>query len=503
MKKNLFYLIILFCSVSLFSACSDDDDPKVADDSITGVYKGTLDINATLTEGTEIKDQLPQKIYIDKTGDNKLKLQLKNFQFSGFSVGDIVVSDIDVKNDGGVHAFSSQTKSELSNLGTCDLDINGTIEGEKTNITIGVNVVEGLVKGTKVEVKFNGTKLAVDQSSTALITEFTFSSEYVTTQPLIDGKNIIFYVADTIPVEALAALAPEIKISDKATISPKSGEKQDFSKAVTYTVTSEDGVTTAVYTVSVGGKGRKYGFEEWVVANEGQTPENTFYEVAGGWSSSNTGAFLLKAMQMTDRVVVTQNDDAYSGKSAARIETLDTKGADYGFVKVPKVTTGTLFLGEFETEMTNTLASTKFGVPFSTKPSVLKGYYKYAPGEVYYKSSKDEANEFTVVEGQKDECAINAILYEVSTFDDPNYEEYLTGVNAYTSDKLVAVAQLQDGTAKAEYTSFELEFQYIKAYDPAKKYRLAIICSSSKDGDSFSGAPGSVLFVDDFELISE
>lgn len=505
MKKNLFYLLVLFCSIGVFNACSDDDDdPIVVDDSITGVYKGTMGIIVDL-DGTKLPEEsLTQKIYIEKTGDNKMKLQLKNFQFNGIAVGDIVVNDIEVKNDGQVHAFSSETKSDLT-IGTCDLDIDGKIKGEKANVTIKVVVVEGMVKGTKVDVKFDGTKLAEDQSSDAVITEFKFESEYVIVQPIIDGKNITFSVVDSIPADVLAALAPEIKISDKATVTPKSGEKQDFSKPVTYTVTSEDGVTNTVYTVTVG-KGRKYDFETWVVGNEGQKPEDTFYEVAGGWSSSNTGALFLKTLlKLTDRFVVTQSDDAYSGKSAARIETLDTQGANMGFVKVPKVTTGTLFLGDFSTDLGNTLASTKFGIPFASKPKALKGYYKYTPGEVYYKSSKENADEFEVVEGKKDECAINAILYEVSTFDDPNYDEYLTGVNVNTSDKLVAVAQLADGTAKAEYTPFEINFQFIpgKDYDSAKKYRLSIICSSSKDGDSFSGAPGSVLFVDDFELITE
>lgn len=500
MKKNLFYVIVLLCSVSLFSACSDDDDPKVADDAITGVYKGDLAIETKLAVGAELKkDTILQKVYIDKTGDNKLKLQLKNFQFNGASVGDIVVNDIEVKNDGRVHAFSTQTKTELDNLGTCGLDIDGTIEGDKTIFTIDVDVIEGLVKGTKVIVEFNGTKMAADQSSAALITEFTFNSEYVTAQPLIDGKNIVFQVADSITDDILKSLAPEIKISDKATVTPKSGEKQDFSKAVTYTVTSEDGITTTVYTVTVGGKGRKYDFEKWVAGNEGQAPENTFYEVDGGWSSSNTGALFLIALQKTDRFCVTQSDDAHSGNSAARIETIDTQGQDMSFVKIPKVTTGTLFLGKFETEISNTLASTKFGIPFTAKPSVLKGYYKYTPGEVYYKSTRENAHKYEVVENQKDECAINAVLYEVTTPNDP----YLTGENINTSDKLVAVAQLQDGTAKAEYTSFEIKFNYIKEYDSTKKYRLAIICSASKNGDSFSGAPGSVLLVDDFELISE
>lgn len=507
MKKSLILLLALICSIGLFNACSDDDGPQKIEDNITGVYKGTLDINVTLPGGSEetpdIKEQVPQKIYITKTGNNSVQLQLKNFQFNGLSVGNIDVNNIEAKKDGNKTTFSSKTREELA-IGFCDLDINGTIEGEKAYITIGVDVVDGMVKETKVDVKFNGTKLAVDQSSEAKIVEFTFDSEYVTVKPKIEGTNIIFVINEEIPAEKLETLKPIIKISDKATISPDIKEPQDFSKPVTYTVTSEDGIVATQYIVIVLTKNLSFDFEKWIPGNPGQDPENTFYEPAGGWSSSNTGAFLLKMMfQVTDRLAVTQSEDAYSGKSSARIETLDTKGMDMVIAKVPKVTTGTLFLGKFETNMANTLASTKFGIPFLTKPTALKGYYKYTPGEVYYQASKENPHQATAVEGKKDECSINAILYEVSTFDDENYEEFLTGVDAFTSEKLVAVAQLKDGTAKAEYTPFEIEFEYKKDYDPAKKYRLSIICSSSKDGDNFSGAPGSVLFVDDFVLISE
>ena len=52
MKKNLFYLFALICSMSLFTACSDDDDPdysKVIEEEIAGNYKGTLTVTV---EGT-------------------------------------------------------------------------------------------------------------------------------------------------------------------------------------------------------------------------------------------------------------------------------------------------------------------------------------------------------------------------------------------------------------------------------------------------------------------
>ena len=123
-------------------------------------------------------------------------------------------------------------------------------------------------------------------------------------------------------------------------------------------MTSEDGIVTTKYTVTAELSGT-YDFETWVLGVEGQKPEMTFYEVAGGWSSSNTGAQLLKAMSFTDRYVVTETDDAHSGKSAARIETVYSKGANFFGMLVPTVTTGTLFQGKFITDPKNTLNSTK------------------------------------------------------------------------------------------------------------------------------------------------
>ena len=50
MKKRLFYLFALICSMSLFVACSDDDSTpadysQVIQDEIAGGYKGELKVN--------------------------------------------------------------------------------------------------------------------------------------------------------------------------------------------------------------------------------------------------------------------------------------------------------------------------------------------------------------------------------------------------------------------------------------------------------------------------
>ncbi len=348
-----------------------------------------------------------------------------------------------------------------------------------------------------------------DDSSEALITKMTFDNAIVVSQPTIDGTNIVFQISEDATAENLKELIPTIEISRKATVDPASGSKVDFSEgSVKFTVTAEDGKSKTEYTVSYQRVG-KYDFEEWAVENPDGDESMHFYAPVGGWSSSNSGAVLLMSMKdpttkepYADRFLVTQSskEEAYAGNKAAKIETLDTKGRDIFIAKIPKITTGTLFLGTFKVEsLKNTLLSTKFGIPYAKKPIAVKGYYKYTPGEKFYRSTVENCDVAVEEENTADECAINAILYEIESDEDA----YLTGVDAYTSDKLVAVAKLEDGTAKDKYTEFSIDLKYTKTYDPTKKYRFAIICSSSKYGDTFSGAPGSLLYVDDIEVISE
>lgn len=99
-----------------------------------------------------------------------------------------------------------------------------------------------------------------------------------------------------------------------------------------------------------------------------------------------------------------------------------------------------------------------------------------------------------------DAPAINAVLYEVDSY----AFDFLDGTNLLTSEKIVAKASLKDETAKPTYTDFNINFDWgSNKFDPTKKYKLAIVCSSSKDGDKFSGAPGSVLYVDDLKVTFE
>ena len=188
-----------------------------------------------------------------------------------------------------------------------------------------------------------------------------------------------------------------------------------------------------------------------------------------------------------------ETSDAHSGNKAALIKSIDTKGGDMVIAKIPKVTTGSLFLGSFETDIFNTLNSTKFGIPYSSKPVSLKGWYKYTPGSQYYIVNQtpytNHCHKATLDETKTDEFMISAVLYETEAYDTESWSDCLTGVadaenNIYTSSRIAAIAQLMGGEQK-EWKEFELQLEWKKEYSADKKYRFAIICSASKDGDKF------------------
>lgn len=489
MKTKLLYFFSMLCMLGLFSACSDDDKVEPIGTEFDGVYKGTLDVDL---DGTKVGENLPQKVYVTKVGDNQIKMELKNFSFGAMVLGNISVDKCNVEKQGdNACKFDGEQKLTLPIVGECDVVMNGTIAGEKLDMVIDVKATQAGAAIT-VKVDFSGTKLAADQSSEAKITEFTFDSKEVVSQPVIDGTNITFMVSDTIKAEELAALVPTIKISDKATITPESGVAQDFSKPVTYTVTSEDGITTTTYTVSVAGKMQKYSLDEWVNKGTGKAAYQTPYP-DDKLATSSAGASYLALFGYTDEFPVVPTEDAVKGM-AAKLTTKNTSDISLA----PAITSGSLYTGRFAIDPFNQLNSTKFGIMCDKKPLLFNGYYKYTPGELFLDGS-DKKN---IVEHPEltDECSIKGVLYEVA-----DESETLTGLNIGNSEKIVAVASLADGTAKAEYTPFSLEFKFLtgKTYDSTKLYKLALIFSSSSKGDAFQGAPGSTLYIDELEVVFE
>ncbi|MBB4037019.1 hypothetical protein GGR21_002933 [Dysgonomonas hofstadii] len=552
MNKKIFYFVLSVFSLGMFTACDDDPAPieshmnaiSFSSQYVTKqpVISGTnVTFNIAFNTPDEVLKELvpvielPFGATVDPASGSKVDFSAGSAVFTvtsgnkfynkSYKVSwvrdpnpDAMITEMTFASplvvsqpvfDGTNISFEYDfytTDAELKELvPTIALSPQATVtpaSGSKVDFSAGP-VEFTVIAGDKVgKTVYTVTALRAP-SPEASILEITMAGDAVLTQPVIEGSNITFYV-DPTDDNALKAIVPTIKISENATIDPASGSSVDFTGGtVVFTVTAQDGETKVPYNV-IAKKAQVDSFEEWTeeTGTYGPIPVP-----AENWSTSNIGVQFLMNMNvggvpLADRLNATKTEESHSGSAAVKLETLYTKGYNMIIAKIPKVTPASLFIGKFKTEITNTLKSTKFGVSYDKKPLLVRGYYKYTPGTDFYRATGASDCHLAQVEpGTVDECAINAILYEISSEND----DYLTGLDAYKSDKLVARAELKDGTAKENYTPFtiEMEYKYGKTYDPGKMYRFAIICSSSKYGDTFSGAPGSILYVDDFMVISE
>ena len=490
MKKNLFfYLFAVLCTMPLFTSCSDDDEdaPVVVpvEEEIAGNYKGTLNVTVDAINMPSVT----QRVSVTEAGENAINLSISNFSFSGIQIGDIDLVNCALTENAGRYEFAGTTSVNASIL-TASVEATGYFSNGSLHLDLDIDATLGGMQQA-VKVTYDGTRLKGTESSEAN------TNAGVISQPVIDETN----AAITFRVEegsSVTALVPTIEVSAGATVSPASGEAVSFaSGSATFTVVAEDG-TTKVYTVSCEmGSLVVYDFETWA------TPEDAMYpEVVNpvGWATCNDAVALIKnlgflgGITYTGEYPVRETADAHSGAKAAVLESVDTTGGEIFGQVIPKVTAGSMFLGIFNAmaAMADPMATTQFGIIYDKKPVKVSGYYKYTPGTDFYNADGE------LQADKKDACAMSAVLYEVE-----NEEETLDGSNIYTSDKIVASAMFTTGETVAEYTPFELNLEYVKAYDASKMYKFAVIFSASADGAAYNAAVGSTLCIDDVMIENE
>ncbi|UYQ95687.1 PCMD domain-containing protein [Chitinophaga horti] len=284
--------------------------------------------------------------------------------------------------------------------------------------------------------------------------------------------------------------APSIGVSSGATITPASGDSIfPKNQTINYEVTSASGENKKTYTIEIVNVGDwSFEFENWT-----EHPEDHYetpVEASGIslWTSGNPGAALSGLPKQVSAYPTKSTTDGYRGTKAAELVTI--KGTFLSeFVGIYLIA-GSIFLGDFNSSMAlaNPLAATEFGEPYVGLPDRFIGYYKYAPGAVFQDKAANP------VAGRTDKCAIYAVLYKGP--------ELLNGTNILTSDRVLATAILPDGTGKSDFTRFEIPFTYKPGWEAnAQNLMMAIVASSSSEGDHYAGAIGSRLVIDSLTII--
>lgn len=311
---------------------------------------------------------------------------------------------------------------------------------------------------------------------------------------------------DTIPKQ----MAVYFDVTPGATISPASGTMLDFSDMShpqQYTVTSEDGNYSRTYNVSFKPvqTPTEFDFEQFRLDDKSKRfyvwSENNQDGIGMDvWASGNRGFAFARPSAKPDAypTIPITDGSGYDG-NAVKLTTLST--GPFGMMGAQKrpIAAGNLYLGTFDEDLalTNTLHATRFGIPFNKKPLRFEGYYKYAPGPKFTDQQNKE------VKGEIDKAAIYAVLYR--NHDDEGNSVVLYGDNVETSPQIVAMAELETIPPTDEWTPFVADFAYSSDIDPVLLanfgYNIAIVFSSSANGDRFRGAVGSCLQIDKVRLV--
>lgn len=399
MKKNLFYLFALICSMSLFTACSDDDEApdysKVIESEMAGNYKGTLTVTV---EGTTMPSE-PQKIKIEKAGPSAINLSLANFSFMGITIGDVELKNCVLSQNGNVYTFTGTQDLKVDAL-SCTINAKGTIANSAVKVDMDIDATVGGLKQS-VKVVYEGTRLTGSESSEAKITAFSFdmsneANAIVIEQPVINEDNTITFRVDETKVkenaDALKNLVPTFTISDKATSSVESGKAMNLSSDVTIAVTAEDG-TIVEYVVKSPTKNAlmKFTFDEWEHPEYGLGKNNTLLP-ADIWASGASAGRMLGG-------VLLENEPTGENTYAAKMTTFEHSNPN---ALIPKITSGSLYTGSFDMTPAlppllggenDRLKCTSFGVEasrlISGKPLFFRGVYKYKSGDKYLDASEN------------------------------------------------------------------------------------------------------------------
>lgn len=201
------------------------------------------------------------------------------------------------------------------------------------------------------------------------------------------------------------------------------------------------------------------------------------------WDTGNKGATTLGESNTTP------TEDTSTGTGyAARLETKFV-----GLGPLGKIAAGNIFVGSYvRTDGTNGILS--FGRPFTERPTRLRGYLKYNSVAISHTSS-----EFAKLKGEPDTCIVWAALIDSA---EP-FEIRTNPANRQLFDpsgpEVVAYGCFQSGKSIPEYIPFEFELGYVST-SRVPKY-LLLVASASKYGDYFTGGNGSVLYLDDLELL--
>lgn len=225
------------------------------------------------------------------------------------------------------------------------------------------------------------------------------------------------------------------------------------------------------------------------------------------WDSGNLGA-----ATMNKNPTEQETSDVKSG-SAAKLSSQFV-----GMLGIGKFAAGNIYTGHYYETITNPMgAKLFFGQPFASRPTQLRGWFKYNRGTNVDRGDDPYKSELSNSGG--DQCAIYIALADnvgldgggqnyafqidnTLSADDPDSFKYKNTIDfSENNPNIVAYGTISEEEAKGtgDWQEFTIDLKY-RDLTRKPKY-IIVVASASKYGDFFTGSTSSVMYIDDFELV--
>lgn len=327
------------------------------------------------------------------------------------------------------------------------------------------------------------------------IKSIAVSNQASNAQIITDSLQAIVEIPAGVDLSAIRI--EKLEISSFATSDKNVGDVLDLNTSQLITITAEDGSTynwtVKSYIAASNPQLDNYDLNLWYKTSTdyfepGKDASSTI------WGTGNPGTQILNNLATTPL-------DLGGGNLSARMETLDN-GRLAGSLGFP-IAAGSIFTGKFNSDNIDPAdpeAAIEFGTPFAGRPAKVRLKYAYVPGP----ENKDKNGNLL---DYSDACDIYALLE----------------IRAGGKTERLATAWFRSDLQQDEMTTLEVPFTYGELDETFPSYtrpvdhgfvsrdsanfvlptHITFVGSSSYDGAVFAGAVGSVLILDDVEMVYE
>lgn len=236
------------------------------------------------------------------------------------------------------------------------------------------------------------------------------------------------------------------------------------------------------------------GMEEWALDGKAN--------IVGPFGSDGKPAFWGNGNGATAGIMSVNVTGSSTSVVHGGTKSAELKSQFVGFGSLGSFAAGNLFAGEFlNYSMSPIGGQIGMGRPFAYRPVALKVWVKYTPaavskytyGDVLKKGDTDKGNIYiALMDDNMEEYKGKSYPFIVDTTTGKTFDP--------SSSHVIGYGELTLDAATDGLVQVTIPIDYRSDATPAN---IILTCSASKYGDFFAGGEGSVMYLDDFELVYE